>query len=138
MHVPFATTSNDTSVTMSPTSPLTLKKPTKYDQQDIESNETATESSPTAYPKPTVKLTCHSILHYLWSVYLSKSFSQLIVSINIYLFSIYFPINIAQWKSAGLPPHCLYRDSLNLKSLKTPIKEDQNSHNFSYRQNQID
>ena len=110
----LVTTSNDTSVTMSPASPPTLKKPTKDDYYiesnkwyDIESNETATESSPTASPKPSLKLTSYVILHYLWSLYLSKSFSQLIMSINIYLFSVYFPINIFQWKSVGLP-HIAY------------------------------
>ena len=40
-----------------------------------------------------------SKLHYLWSADLSKSFSQLIVSICF--FSIYFPIAFARWKSVG-------------------------------------
>ena len=67
----------------------------------------------------------HGILHYLCSVDVSKSFSQLILSIfifsqyfftgfypvekaflnrvNIYLFSIFFLIDFAQLKNLGLP-----------------------------------
>ena len=89
-----------------------------------------------------LKLTSHDILHYLFSVDLSKSFSQLIVS--IFLFSIFFSIDFARWKVSGsikklfsinfqqlfflniffnkfcpvekcvVTPHCLYRDSLTL------------------------
>ena len=42
----------------------------KDDQHDIESIETATETLPTASPEPSLKLTSHYILQYLWSVYL--------------------------------------------------------------------
>ena len=66
-----------------------------------------------------LKLTSHDIMHYLWSADLSKSFSQLIVSIdcvNTHLFPIFF--NRFYWvEKCGLPPHCLYRDSLILTNL---------------------
>lgn len=42
----------------------------KDDQHDIESIGTATETLPTASPEPSLKLTSHYILQYLWSVYL--------------------------------------------------------------------
>ena len=49
-----------------------------------------------------LKLTSHVILHYLRSADLSKSFSELIVS--IFIFSQYFfSIDFVQWKSVGLP-----------------------------------
>ena len=38
-----------------------------------------------------LKLTCHGILHYLWSANLSKSFS------------IFFSTDFARWESLGLP-----------------------------------
>ena len=46
-----------------------------------------------------LKLTSHNILHYLFSVDLSESFSQLIVS--IFLFSIIFSMDFARWKVSG-------------------------------------
>ena len=77
----------------------------------------------------------HGILHYLCLADLSKSFSQLIVSIfmfsqyffqkifpsgksfsqlilPIFIFSQYFfSKDFTQWKSVGLLPHCLCQDS---------------------------
>ena len=62
-----------------------------------------------------LKLTNHGILHYLWPVDPSKSFSKLIVLIfnisqyffivfvYIYLFSIFSSIGFPRWKSVGLP-----------------------------------
>ena len=48
-----------------------------------------------------LKLTSHSILHYLWSANLSKSFSQL-CQYGFYLFSVIFHF-FARWKSLILP-----------------------------------
>ena len=48
-----------------------------------------------------LKLTSHSILHYLWSANLSKSFSQL-CQYSFYLFSVIFHF-FARWKSLILP-----------------------------------
>ena len=59
-----------------------------------------------------LKLTSHDILHYLWSVDLSKSFPQLIVSIFTFLnifYNRFYPV-----KKCGVTPHWLYRDSLTL------------------------
>ena len=62
-----------------------------------------------------LKLTSHSILRYLWSAALSKSFSQLIAPIfsflNIFFNSFcqylsilnIFSIDFARWESMGLP-----------------------------------
>ena len=70
------------------------------------------------------------MLHYLWSVDLSiKLFS--IDYVNIYLFSIFFPIDSVQYLSflniffnrfclvdkCGVTPHFLYRGSLTLKKI---------------------
>ena len=52
------------------------------------------------------------LLHYLWLADLSKSFF-----VNIYLFSIFFSIDFTRWENVGLPPHCLYRDSLTLNKV---------------------
>ena len=52
-------------------------------------------------------LTSHGILHYLWSVDLSKSFSQSIVFANIYLFLMFF-LRFSTVKKCGVVPHCLY------------------------------
>ena len=62
-------------------------------------------------------LTSHGILHYLWSVDLSKSFSELIVPIiyfsqsivfaNVYLFLMFF-LRFSTVKKCGVVPHCLY------------------------------
>ena len=59
-----------------------------------------------------LKLTIHSILHYLWSEDLSKSFSELIMSILI--FSQYFLNTFCPVEKCGVTPHCLYCDSLTL------------------------
>ena len=48
-----------------------------------------------------LKLTSHSILHYLWSANLSKNFSQL-CQYGFYLFSVIFHF-FARWKSLILP-----------------------------------
>ena len=48
-----------------------------------------------------LKLTSHSILHYLWSANISKSFSQL-CQYGFYLFSVNFHF-FARWKSLILP-----------------------------------
>ena len=61
-----------------------------------------------------LKLTSHGILYYLWSVDLSKSFSQLICQylsvLNIF-FNKFFTV-----EKCGVIPHCLYRDSVTLIS----------------------
>ena len=59
-----------------------------------------------------LKLMIHSILHYLWSEDLSKSFSELIMSILI--FSQYFLNTFCPVEKCGVTPHCLYCDSLTL------------------------
>ena len=65
-----------------------------------------------------LKLTSHGILYYLYSANLSKSFSQLIES--IFIFSQYlFSIDFDRCKNVGFTPHCLYRDSLTLKNVKS-------------------
>ena len=51
-----------------------------------------------------LKLTIHSILHYLWSEDLSKSFSELIMSILI--FSQYFLNTFCPVEKCGVTPHC--------------------------------
>ena len=59
-----------------------------------------------------LKLTSHGILHYLCSVDLSKSFSELIVQylsfLNIF-FNRFCPV-----EECGVPPRCLYRGLLTL------------------------
>ena len=68
----------------------------------------------------------HGILHYLWLADISKSFSEMILS--IFTFSQYFINSFCQCLSfrniffnrfcpvekCGVTPHCLYRDSLTL------------------------
>ena len=56
-----------------------------------------------------LKLTSHSMLHYLWSVDLSKSFSRLIVPIFTFLnqLSFFFQSFYNIFKSVGLP-HITY------------------------------
>ena len=71
-----------------------------------------------------LNLMSHGILHSLWSADLSKSFSQLIVSIFTFLnqyflpififFSIIFTIDFARRKSVGLPHIAYIIDSLTL------------------------
>ena len=55
----------------------------------------------------------HGVLNYLWSVGLSKSFSQLIVSIYLSFLSIFFNI-FCLVEKCWVTPLCLYRDSLTL------------------------
>ena len=63
-----------------------------------------------------LKLTSHCVLHYLSSVDLSKSFSQLIVT--IFIFSQIFH-NFFRVKKCSVTQYCLYRDSLTLRNIKT-------------------
>ena len=58
----------------------------------------------------------HVSFHLCRTADLSKSLSQLIVSIFI-LSQHFFLINFARWKSVGLPQYCLYRNSLTLTKL---------------------
>ena len=53
-----------------------------------------------------LKLTSNGILYYLWSVDLSKTFTQLIAQIFIFSQN-FFSIDFSQWKIAGLP-HIVY------------------------------
>ena len=50
--MPSVPTSNDTSITMLPASPLILKTPTKDDQQDVRSNEIPKAMSPASPSVP--------------------------------------------------------------------------------------
>ena len=73
-----------------------------------------------------LKLTSHDILHYLWSADLSKSFSQLIVSIdcvNIHLFPIFF--NRFYWvEKCGVTPTLLISWFINFNKLNWNQGED--------------
>ena len=53
-----------------------------------------------------LKLTSNGILHYLWSVDLSKTFTQLIAPIFIFSQN-FFSIDFSQWKIVGLT-HIVY------------------------------
>ena len=69
-----------------------------------------------------LKLTSHGILIYLWSAYLSKSFSQLIVPIFKLNVSIYWSFfnnffnRFCPEEKCVATPHCLYRDWLTLST----------------------
>ena len=52
-----------------------------------------------------LKLTSNGILHYLWSVDLSKTFTQLIAP--IFFSQNFFSIDFSQWKIVGLT-HIVY------------------------------
>ena len=73
-----------------------------------------------------LKLTSHDIMHYLWSADLSKSFSQLIVSIdcvNIHLFPIFF--NRFYWvEKCGVTPTLLISWFINFNKLNWNQGED--------------
>ena len=62
-----------------------------------------------------LKLISHDMLHYLCSANLSKTFSQLILSIFTFLSQKFLPIFFFnKFQKCGITPHCLYRDSLTL------------------------
>ena len=73
-----------------------------------------------------LKLTSHDIMHYLWSADLSKSFSQLIVSIdcvNTHLFPIFF--NRFYWvEKCGVTPILLISWFINFNKLNWNQGED--------------
>ena len=62
------------------------------------------------------KVTNHSILHYLWSVDLSKSFSQLIMPIFMFTKNFFQQIlkSINILKKCRVTPHFLHHDLLTL------------------------
>ena len=79
-----------------------------------------------------LKLTSHDIMYYLWSADLSKSFSQLIVSIdcvNIHLFPIFF--NRFYWvEKCGVTPTLLISWFINFNKLNWNQGEDPGFHSY--------
>ena len=69
-----------------------------------------------------LKLTNHGIAHYLWSTDLSKSFSQLIVSIFTFLNQLLIIFSQYFFNRFKVIPHCLYRDSLTLRKFLKQLK----------------
>ena len=78
-------------------SPLQVKTCLVWDWTDGGVFRTQSNIYDRVFFQKKLKRTSNSLLHYLWSANLSKSFS-----VNIYLFSICFSIDFALWKSVGL------------------------------------